>query len=115
MAFRDPRFEHRGIVLPAHQAVINIEPDGDAADVERGVRIGRVVVALVGEDEPCLGLGVGERRGAERGACGQRGGARIGHQFAPREIQDVVVAVAHEFGLPNVQLIEMSACSDGVQ
>ena len=68
VAFRDPRFEHRGIVLPAHQAVIDIEPDGDAADVERGVRIGCVVVAFVGEDE-AAGRGVGRQRDAEPAAA----------------------------------------------
>ena len=52
------------IVLPAHQAVINIEPDGDAADVERGVRIGRVVVAVAKTNVSWPGRY--ERRGAER-------------------------------------------------
>ena len=103
MAFRDPWFQYRRIVLPAHQAIINIETDGDPADVECSVRIGRVVVALVSEDETRLGLGIGGRRRAERGACSQGGGAGVGHQFAPREIENFVVAVAHEFCLPGVQ------------
>ena len=58
MALGDPRLEHGRVFLPAHQAVVDVEADGDATDVEGRMRVDRVVVALVGEDETGLaGLG----------------------------------------------------------
>ena len=51
VALGQPWFEFGGVLLPPHQAVVDIEPDGDTADVEGGVRVHGVIVAFVGENE----------------------------------------------------------------
>ncbi len=77
VALGEPRLEHRGIVDPAVEAVVEVEPHRHAPDVERGVRVHRVVRALVGEDEASLRVRVARGAdGGERHQRGRREGAR---------------------------------------
>ena len=76
VALREPRLEHRRIVEPAVEPVVQVEPHRHPADVERGVRIQRVVGALVGEDEPRLGRRRRDDDAGGRGAPPPRGPPR---------------------------------------
>jgi hypothetical protein len=51
VALGQPRRKLRRIVEPAIKAVVEIEARGDAAVVEHGMRIERVVFRRIGEDE----------------------------------------------------------------
>src|SRR5207302_2050983 len=64
MALGHPWLEHRRVPLPAHEAVINVEADGNATDVERGVGVDGVVVAYLGKHEAAR-----RRRGMSEMTC----------------------------------------------
>ena len=88
------------MLLPAHEAVINVEADGNATDVERGVRVDGVVVALVGEHEAARRR-LGRQRDAETRSR-RDGRTAIGHQLASRNFQErAALTVAHD-GLPSI-------------
>ena len=81
VALGQPRLEHGRIVEPAVEAVVEVEPHRHAADVEGGVRVHRVVGALVGEHEPRLRdrrrrAWPPSARGSGRGRASARSGGR---------------------------------------
>ena len=65
-----PRLQVRGIVEPAHQAVIEVDARRDPSDIEDGVRVQRVVGGRIGENE----LAAGCCRGRCRAQRDRRGG-----------------------------------------
>src|SRR5262249_27292262 len=110
VALGQPRLELGRIVEPAIEAVVEVEADGDASDVEGRVRVHRVVRALVGEPEPGLrGGGRGRQRRDERGEQddGQPDVA-MGHVQPPkhaevrgaREVAGIILSASEAGKLP---------------
>ena len=85
VALGQPRLELRRVVEPAVEAVVEVQPHGHAPDVEGGVRVHRVVRALVGEHEPGLrGCRGARSRQRHEGKHESEPGTAVGHGRPPR-------------------------------